>query len=362
MAKNPGISRLVTVNGALERPLLITKELMKNTPLALALAGLCVTVVASVAEAAPQEKVGLLPMSGTNVHPGYLDAGRDVLKDHLLDSGRYHVLTVPGSSGSSEVTGEEAVTRARAVGAELAVVTHMSRLSGTGRVRLVVYRVADGSISHADSIAIAGGPDDLDPALKRLAVGLATGNRASQTADIESVTQKEADPLLKQEATRIFGLRLGALVALNRPGDLDPAALPGIGIFWMYDVRSFIGEVSLDLQTRTNDDEGTSFAIGIGGFYPLTRTNFTPYIGGSMSYAFVDFGGAGASGLRVAPSLGFLFGRLSTVQIRGELGYFFNTFGERPDLDRPIPGTTVAATTDKKRYAHGPQFSLGLGF
>ncbi|HEY0706334.1 MAG TPA: hypothetical protein VGG33_06030 [Polyangia bacterium] len=331
---------------------------MNKTSFAFALAGLCVMVATSVAVAAPQQKVALLPMSGTNVHPGYLDAGRDILKDHLLGTGRYQVIAVAGPAGTSELGGDEAVARARDTGAELAIVSHLSRLSGTGRLRLIAYRIGDGSIAHADSIAISGGPDDLDPALKRLAVGLATGNRAAHTADIESVTQKDADPLLKQEATKIFGLRLGALVALNRPGDLDPAALPGIGVFWMYDARSFIGEVSLDLQTR-DDEDGTSFAIGIGGYYPLTRTNFTPYVGGSLSYAFVDFGGTGASGLRISPSVGFLFGRLSTVQIRGEVGYFFNTFGERADVAVP---TTQGIPLGEKSYAHGPHFGLGLGF
>jgi hypothetical protein len=251
-------------------------------------------------------------------------------------------------------------------------VTHLTRLSGTGRVRLIAYRVSDGFIAHADSISISGGPDDLDPALKRLAVGLATGKPASQTADIESVTQKDADPLLKQEATRIFGLRLGALVPLNRPGDLDPQAYPGIGIFWMYDARTFIGEVSLDLHIDNDDDDnrnpdgsgdggGGGFTVGIGGYYPFNRNNFTPYVGGSLAYAFVNrFGGQGANGIRVIPTFGFLFGRLSTVQIRGELGYFFNTFGERAQI-RYVAGQSVS-TSSSRSYAHGPQFALGLGF
>jgi hypothetical protein len=315
----------------------------------------------------PQQKLALLPMSGTNVHAGYLDAGRDIMKDHLLATGRFQVIAPVGESGSTELSGDQAVAKGKEVGAELAVVTHLTRLSGTGRVRLIAYRVSDGFIAHADSISISGGPDDLDPALKRLAVGLATGKPASQTADIESVTQKDADPLLKQEATRIFGLRLAMLLPLNRPGNLDPEAYPGIGIFWMYDARTFIGEVALDLHfDNDNDDDGSGgggggFAVGIGGYYPFNRNNFTPYVGGSLSYAFVnDFGGAGANGIRVMPTFGFLFGRLSTVQIRGELGYFFNTFGERAET--AVNGAQIASQPASKSYAHGPHFGLGLGF
>ena len=160
-------------------------------------------------------------------------------------------------------------------GAELAVVVHLARLSGTGRVRLIAYRVASGALAHADSIAVAGGPDDLDPALKRLAVGLATGKQAGQTADIESVTQKESDPYLKQTANKMFGLRLEALVAFNRPND-ETAAIPGIGVFWMYDARTFLGEIALDVY---GSDAGSGFSVGIGGYYPFSRSNLTPYVG-----------------------------------------------------------------------------------
>jgi hypothetical protein len=308
--------------------------------------------------AGPPRKVALLPVSGTNVHPGYLDAARDLMKDHLIGTGRFMVITVAGEPGTVETPAEVAVAKGREAGASLTIVVHLTRLAGTGRLRLIAYDVGSGNYSHADSIAIAGGPDDLDPALKRLAVGLATGQPASQTADIESVTQKQADPLLKESATKIFGLRLGAIVAFNRPANLETAALPGIGIFWMYDARTFLGEVGLDLHTA---DSGHGFSVSIGGYYPFSRGNLTPYLGTSASYSFVELGGAGANGIRVAPAFGMLFGRLSTVQFRGEIGYFFHTFGERDERVTVVSGQPVPQAGDK-HYAHGPQFSVGLGF
>ena len=337
----------------------MTKHLLT---LSLAAAGLLLLAQPGSAAAAAR-KLALLPMSGSNVHPGYLDAGRDILKDHLLASGQFQVLTLAGESGNVEIAADQAVAQGREVGAELVVVAHLTRLAGTGRVRLMAYKVADGSLAHADSIAIAGGPDDLDPALKRLAVGLATGRSAAQTADIESVTQKEADPLLKETATKIFGLRLGALVPLNRPRDLDAEAFPGIGLFWMYDARSFIGEVSVDLQTSDADSEGGGFSVGIGGYYPFKRTNFTPYTGAALAYSISNFGGAGGHGLRLTPAFGVLFGRLSTVQIRAELGYFINTFGERDNQTSRFLGPNEAPQDPGgKTYSHGPQVTVGLGF
>jgi hypothetical protein len=336
---------------------------------ALSLAG---SAVASAQVPGPLQKVALLPMSGTNVHPGYLDAGRDIMKDHLLATGRFQVITVPGESGNQEVPVEQALALGRQAGAELALVTHLTRLGGTGRVRLIAYRIGDGAVSHADSIAFSGGPDDLDPALRRLAMGLATGKRAEQTAEIDSVTQKDADPFLKQEATRSFGLRLGALVPLSRPADLDPKAYPGIGIFWMYDARSFIGEVAVDLNLGNDADSeanesrgGGSFSIGIGGYYPFSRGNLTPYVGGAVAYAFSNqFGGGGGNGIRLTPTFGVLFGRLSTVQFRGEIGYFINTFGERAYASVYSPNQSQATTPDSSssRVAHGPTMGIGIGF
>jgi hypothetical protein len=325
----------------------------------LAFAAAAVTATgARAANPAPTvEKVALMPVTGTNVHAGYLDAARDIMKDHLMQTGRYNVITVAGESGAVEASVEQAVARGRDAGAELAVVVHLARLSGTGRVRLIAYRVPSGALAHSDSIAISGGPDDLDPALKRLAVGMATGKQAGQTADIESVTQKDADPYLKQTATKMFGVRLDALMAFNRPAE-GAAALPGIGVFWMYDARSFLGEIALDAFMA--DGDGGGFSVGLGGYYPFSRENFTPYVGTAASYSIFDLGGAGANGIRLAPVFGVLFGRLSTVQFRGELGYFFNTFGERAEAIPAQGGEPMPV--GERHYAHGPQLTIGLGF
>jgi hypothetical protein len=154
----------------------------------------------------------------------------------------------------------------------------------------------------------------------------------------------------------MFGLRLDALMAFNRPQD-GAATLPGFGVFWMYDARSFLGEVALDLYLADGNSGG--FSVGLGGYYPFSRENFTPYVGTAVSYSIFNLGGAGANGIRLAPVFGVLFGRLSTVQIRGELGYFFNTFGERNESS-PLVGEPMPI--GEAHYAHGPQLMVGLGF
>ncbi len=325
----------------------------------------CFLVVGASARAQPAPvpggKVAVLPMSGTNIHPGYLEAAQQILKDHLMATGRFTVLLSPGPPGVVEPTGQEAVMRGREVGADLVVVAHLTRLGGTGRLRMLVYQTASGALAYSDSIGIAGGPDDLDPALKRLAVGLATGKPVSQTADIETLTQRESDAYMKETATRSFGLRLGTLIPLNRVSGDGPLA--GAGIFWLYDARSYLAEINID--AHTGNDSG-ALALGLGGYYPLSRANFTPYLGAQVAYSIARLGGAGANGLRVQPTMGVLFGRLSTVQLRAEVGYFINTFGEPARVDTfysSSTGTsTSTSTSPSKSAAHGPSLSIGIGF
>jgi hypothetical protein len=304
--------------------------------------------VSSSARAANQPRVAVLPMSGVNIHPGYLEAARDIFKDHLMSTGRFYVIGVPGHPPDHEYTPEEALERGRSVQADLVVTTHLVHLSGTARIRVTVLRVSDGSIAHTDSMTTAGGPDDMDPVLKRLAAGFASGKPVSQTGEIDSVTQKESDAYLKQTATKVFGLRLAAGVPFGRPSG-KTAATTGLGLFWLYDARDFMAEIWGDFFVSSTV-QTTMFDIGIGGYYPFSRRNVTPYVGMGAAWSSVRMGGNGASGVRLHGALGMLVGRLWSVQCRGELGYFVNLFGENDQ------------TNTHTGYAHGPLFTLGLGF
>jgi hypothetical protein len=305
----------------------------------------CVFLASSAARAA--QRVAVLPVSGVNIHAGYLEAAHDILRDHLMTTHQFDVVNVPGAPPDHELTAQEAVEAGRASGSEMVLVTHIVHLSGKSRVRLTVFRTGDGSLAHTDSMVTAGGPDDLDPVLRRLAVGFATGKPATTTGEIDSVTQNEADPYLKQMATKIFGIRLGAIIPVNRPeGETTPAT--GLGLFWLYDAREFMGEVWIDFFHAS--DSITTFDVGIGGYYPFTRKNVTPYVGLGGAWSFANLGGGGASGVRTHVGAGVLMGRLWSVQFRAEAGYFFNLFGEE-NRERTV-----------KSYGHGPMLTLGLGF
>jgi hypothetical protein len=263
------------------------------------------------------EVMGLLPATGANVDPGTLEAARDVLRGHLEKTGR-EVRLCPADA-TREATPAEAAAAAQAVGASRAAVLRLSQLGSVLRVRLAVYEVPGGRLLHADDMAGATSAD-IDPALQRLAQGYAAGAPAAAVAHIDTVTDKEARAQNRITATRSFGVRLGAITPLN-PGGQGTGA--GGGIFWQYDARRFLVDVSIDLFSG---DHYHDTAVGFGAYLPLTDADFAPYLGGGLKYASTAFLSSWNAGLQPYLAGGVIFGRISTVQIRGEVNYFHDLF------------------------------------
>lgn len=263
------------------------------------------------------EVVGLLPVTGANVDQGTLEAARDVLRGHLETAGRQ--VRLAAGDAVREATPLEAAAAAQAVGAGRAAVLRLSRLGAGLRVRLTVYEVPGGRQVHADDMP-AGSLDDLDPVLQRLAQGYAAGSRAAAVAEIDTVTGKEAEPLRRMPAARGFGVRLGGITPLV-PGGSESGT--GGGFFWQYDSRTFFVDVSFDgFWGRHYHDVSTGF----GAYLPLLRGNTTPYLGAGLRYAWSRFQGDWSSGLQPQVAGGVMIGRLTTVQIRADVTWFYATF------------------------------------
>ncbi|BDG02703.1 hypothetical protein [Anaeromyxobacter oryzae] len=303
-------------------------------------------LLAAAAPARAVTSVVLLPATGANVHEGHLTAATDVLRAHLERTGKLAVTVAPVPGGlRAEPSPLEAAQAARAGGAELAVTLRIARLGNVASVRLAAYR-QDGSAAHVDELGAAG-PDDLDAALRRLAAGLAEGRPAHALAEIDTVTEREADPYLKYVATNVFGIRLGSAFLMNRasPAGTSHSAAGG-GVFWLYDARSFLADLSFDLY---GGDADRLVALGIGFYRPFSKGNVSPYLGGGVAYHWLQTGGDGAAGLAFRAAGGVLVGRLSTVQVRVEAGWQVSAFTEKVHEASPVT-------------PHGPFATVGLGY
>ncbi len=308
---------------------------------------LLVVTLLAARTAAAAETVAVLPATGTNVHEGHLAAATEWLRSELERTGRFAIVPVasPAPAGQ-EATPVQAAEVARTAGATLAVELRITRLGTNALVRLAAYR-PDGTLAHSDQMTVAG-PDDLEPALRRLADGLATGRPASELARIDTVTGRESTAYLREEINRSFGVRLGTAVVFDRVGASNSTgSASGAGVFWLYDARTWLADLSFDVLGSSGN---RIVAIGMGAYYPLQRSNVTPYLGGGGAYAWVSHGGDGASGLQLRAGGGLLVGRLSDLQIRIDAQAFVNTFEERN------PATGVS------RAARGLIVTGGLGF
>ena len=295
--------------------------------------------------------VVLLPASGLNVAPGIMEAARDLLKDHLQRTGRYTVLTGPGASTTEEPTAAMAIEQARSANAQQAMVLRLTHLGSSTRVRFTVYALS-GQVVYWDSIAITGGPGDMDVVLQRLVRAMVTGKPVRDSAELDTVTSDEMSSLNRRTANKTFGLHLFTLLPVNTPGDKF-TAVPGVGLFWMYDARSWMADIAFDLGGHSGN---VIVDVALGAYYPFYRDDFTPYIGAKLKYGYFSYGGSGSAGVAVEPTVGILLGRTSSVQIRAELGYFVDTFTED---SKTTDGVTVAGPS---RLSSGVALTAGLGF
>ena len=354
------------------------QNVVRAACLAVTLAG-----AAPAAHAAPPgrlQTVAVLPVTGDNVSPEILSAAYDILKDHLQRAGVYGVVepvrpapmmppAPPPAPGAAplpappapmpmqEPSATEAAQLGAGVGAELTVVVRVTHFGNSARLRLTAYSTGTAQVVYWDSILINGGPDELDVAIQRLVNGMKTGKPVRDSAELETVTDKEAMALNRREANRSFGVRISSLLPFNQAGN-DFQALTAGGLFWLYDARSWMTDIAVDI----GGGSGSRFFIdaAIGAYYPFLREDFTPYVGGQIRWAEMQLGGSGASGATLQPTFGILLGRLSSTQIRAEVGYFFNTFGETAGSYINSSGTYVVPTG--KHYGDGFVFSAGIGF
>jgi hypothetical protein len=333
-----------------------------NKTLRVTVLGIFVTLFAPLAHAGGVT-IALLPPTGDNVAPAILQASRELLKDHLLRTGAYNVVEPPATAEPAsmvEPTPAQAAAAATALGAAQAIVVRVVHIGSSARIRLTAYAAGSGQVVYWDSLAVTGGPDELDVVFQRLAHAMQTGRPVRDSGEIDTVTDKEMESYGKRQANKVFGLHLMTFLPFNTAGG-SFRALPGGGLFWLYDARSWMTDISLDI----GGGGGRSlFSAAIGGYYPLLREDFTPYFGGVVRWAYMDFGGSGGSGLSFQPTAGILLGRLSSVQLRADIGYFINSFGEYSTTSTTTVGVqgSTTTTTGSQHYSHGIVLTVGIGF
>jgi hypothetical protein len=288
-------------------------------PLALALAATLPALAA--AAGAP---LALLPATGVNVDAGTLAASQEVMRGRLMAQG-IDVRVAPGAQNpAAEPTAAEAAASARSVGASRAAALRLVTLGTTLTARLTVHDAATGAVVHNDEVP-ANGVAELNPALDALAKGYATGKPASAYV-AKAPAQAAAAPQQPQaagktQAASSGGFRLQGMSPTS--SGASDVKLTGVGIYTLYDARALLVELAADGYWADNAHD---YTLGFGAYLPIGKGNLAPYGGGGIRYAWSDFGAGSGHGFQPYATAGLVLGRHSSVGVRAELEWWWNTF------------------------------------
>lgn len=315
------------------------------------LLGLAALVAATPALAEPPPpgaKLLVFPFEGVDLPEATRVGAAQAFAMYLTEQG-YQVFPVPGDvrPGTDPALARDAATRS---GADAFVLGYVTRLGDTSIVQVRAYSLEGETPLYADHLTVTR-PEDLEPALRRMARALATGGKAATTRDIHTVTERESLELRREKAHKYFGVRLGGLSFFGGGPD---EMLTGAGIYGLYDARFAL----FDLSASIYGGGGSAYtAIDLGAYYPLTDGTLTPYLGGGLSLAHLSPDtGSSDGGLGVFAGGGLLLARTSSVNLRADLRYLLNTF-------ETGGGWVYEERGDREEeLGHGLQFGVGLNF
>jgi hypothetical protein len=73
-----------------------------------------------------------------------------------------------------------------------------------------------------------------------------TGKPVRESAELDTVTEKESFSLARREANKTFGVRLTELLPFNSAGG-DFQTVKAGGLVWMYDALSWMTDLAVDI-------------------------------------------------------------------------------------------------------------------
>lgn len=293
-------------------------------------------------------EIAVAPAIGVSVHPELKASANQLLIMALRD----RKVDAELISGEGELD-----AAARKIGAAHIAQLRITRVGRKAIIQAELRKVGDAKVQWSGRLT-AQTPDDLDTVTARLARGLIEGGPVEDNATIHDVTAQEQRRLRRKRANSYFGATINGQLLL----DDDTAFSPGLGLFWLYDNRDLLLDLTLTIYTDNSGGAESGGGVNIGVWYPLLDEDITPYIGGGLGYTGVARSASdnqadaeaeeyyhyekqeSGSGISAFVGGGVLLGRTSSVALRADLRYVISTYD--------VGGQPV----------HGPEFAFGLGF
>ncbi|MBI5511977.1 MAG: hypothetical protein HY903_24735 [Deltaproteobacteria bacterium] len=281
------------------------------------LSALILAAVFSTSVNAIAAEIAVLPVQGTNLDPGEIEAIGVLLANAYA------------AEAKTEVLGpvQYAAFLAKAGDGDAAAAPKMAETIEVTAVRLktkislrALRRGSDGAVIHSVEMTAAS-LDDMEQVAERLAKALVNRTTPEATRTIHNVTRTEGRAPNRTYSEKVMGLKTAFILPMARGLEFQPA------MSLQFDGR-FEGElgflefgIGLTLPTMTDDDKdslGGLFAE-FGGSYYLADANVSPYVGGGVIPRL--YWGVGDGGVRAAlyGQGGVMFMRESSTRLYTEL-------------------------------------------
>lgn len=235
----------------------------------------------------------------------------------------------PQGADSLHELDDEAKRLATELRVEQTYVLRLSQLGEKVVVTATLYDEAFASVRSRQMTALS--IEDLELVVPRLVLAVAQGTTTGNTAEVDTVTEREAEPWNKKHGELLFGL--GILMAGGFHS--DAAAQYGLDLKIAYEMKYFRVNLEIAGAAGIPDFDDALARGGIGLSYLILARDWSPYLGLSLSYMFAGVTGHYGAGLGVTPHLGVEGFRLHAVRFLFEFGVTFPVY-ELDGLYAPI--------------------------
>jgi hypothetical protein len=303
--------------------------------------------------------VMVLPVKGTNLEPGEVDAiGQMVASAYQLESKEAAI----GPSDSQKAVNETGSYQAAAQKLGAREYVYVTAVKLEARIVITATRYgADGRYVYSAKMSAAG-LDDVEPASERLAKALLRQQTTLQARSVDNVTTTE-----QRQPTRVTSQKVAGLKgSFTYPVGWSRAMAPQMS--GAFDLRLESGqrfiEIGIGLTFAAADYRYSYGGLwaDIGGSFYLTEANTAPYVGFGIMPRLMSGDGSSIANLAVYAQGGLMFFRDSATRLYTDLRVAQNVLPIGFDRYESYDGTSLSSSDDKKFFPTELTFSVGMGF
>jgi hypothetical protein len=286
-----------------------------------------------VPAAARAEKILVLPASGAGVSAPYIQSARALFVTRLSQqNGRLQIIDMERPPTPEPPLPAQALALAIAVKAEGVVLLDMRRTNETTSFKVTGLAVPQGHRLFFFEQSTLAGPEAM-PTMVESAIAAVVMGYGRETPEVWSRALPSTSP---GPDNLSLGFRAGTRIPRDTPGETT-LALWAAGLFVKAQFTRMLVDLGFDYAGAEN---GSSTRFGVGAYLPFSRQPTTPYLGASLRYQWSQFGGQGANGFVVTPTLGMVWRRKDSLGLSIEGGAFYDLYSEK-EIDRLIPGNST---------------------